>query len=344
VTTAYVTVAYATVFAAAALSAVLLTPLSAWLGQRLGIADQPGGRRAHSGLVSRLGGIGLFVPFILALVVGQAFGIPTADANEPLRLLGLVLGSCWMFLIGLIDDRWDLPAWVLLTSQLIASGIAIATLIFIERVNNPLTDDMIIFGPILIAGLTTFWIAGMINTVNFLDGLDGLAAGVGAILCIVLAIHMHQTNQPSVALLPLALLGSAVGFLLFNFDPARVFMGSAGAFFLGYALGCLGIIAGARVATVLLVMWVPVVDVAWQILSRVSRGQSLGEGDRGHLHFRLLDLGLPQRAIVLSYWVFCALLGVLALGISSRIYKLVALILLTGLLMAAMAYLTRKKP
>lgn len=338
------TLPYAVVFAVAAVAAAVLTPFSAWIGRRLGLVDRPGGRRTHRGEVPRLGGLALFLAFVIALGIGQAFRIPTADPNESRRLLGLILGSLWMFLVGLADDRWDLSPSVQILAQLVAGGIAIATLIFIERVNNPLTDEVLVFPPILVGLLTLFWVAGMINTVNWLDGLDGLAAGVGAILCIVLAVHMHRTGQPSVAILPLALLGATVGFLPYNFHPARVFMGSTGAFFLGYALAALGIIAGARVATVLLVMGVPIVDVAWQILNRLRHRRSPARADRGHLHYRLLDLGLSQRTIVLAYWAFCGLFGLLALSISSRLYKLIALLTLGGLTAGALTLLSRRPP
>lgn len=335
--------AYGIVFLTAAAAAAAVTPLAARLGRRLGIVDRPGGRRTHQGEIPRLGGIGLFVPFLLAVGVGLALRIPTADPKEPLRLSGLILGSLWMFLVGLADDRWDLAPGLQLVAQGIAGGIAIATVIFIERVNNPLTDQVIVFPMPVVVLLTLFWIMGMINTVNWLDGLDGLAAGVGAILCLVLAVHMHRVGQPSVALLPMALLGATVGFLPYNFHPARVFMGSNGAFFLGYALGCLGIIAGARVATVLLVMGVPIVDVAWQIVDRARRRRSPVRGDRGHLHFRLLDRGISQRTIVLAYWAFCGLFGLLALTLSSRLYKLVALLTLSGLVVLVLIWLSRQR-
>jgi UDP-GlcNAc:undecaprenyl-phosphate GlcNAc-1-phosphate transferase len=338
------TLPYVVVFAVAAAAAAALTPFAAWLGRRLGLVDRPGGRRAHRGEVPRIGGLALFLAFMIALGVGQAFHIPTADPNESRRFLGLILGSLWMFLVGLADDRWDLSPLVQFGAQLVAGGIAIATLIFIERVNNPLTDEVLVFPPVLVGLLTLFWVTGMINTVNWLDGLDGLAAGVGAILCIVLAVHMHRTGQPSVAILPLALLGATVGFLPYNFHPARVFMGSTGAFFLGYALAALGIIAGARVATVLLVMGVPIVDVAWQILNRLRHRRSPAQADRGHLHYRLLDLGLSQRTIVLAYWAFCGLFGLLALSISSRLYKLIALLTLGGLTAGALTLLSRRPP
>ena len=333
---------YLVVFAVAALAAAAITPLAACLGRRWGIVARPGGRRTHRGEIPRLGGPGLFFPFMLALAVGLAFRIPTADPKEPLRLLGLVLGSAWMFLVGLADDRWDLSPLVQLLAQVLAAVIAIATLIFIERVNNPLTNQVAVFPPALVVALTMFWVVGMINTVNWLDGLDGLAAGVTAILCVVLAVHMYRTGQFSVVILPLALLGAVVGFLPYNFVPARVFMGG-GALFLGYALGCLGIIAGARVATVLLVMGIPIVDVAWQIVDRLRHGRPPTLGDRGHLHLRLLDLGLSQRLIVLVYWTFCGLFGLLALTIASRLLKLVALLALGGVVIVVMSFLSRRK-
>ncbi len=332
---------YLVVFAVAAVSAAALTPLAAYLGRRWNIVARPGGRRTHRGDISRLGGLALFFPFMLALAVGLAFRIPTADPKEAIRLLGLVLGSVWMFLVGLADDRWDLSPLVQLLAQAVAAAIAIVTLIFIERVNNPLTNEVEVFPPLVVIALTAFWMMGMINTVNWLDGLDGLAAGVAAILCVVLAVHMHKAGQPSVAILPLALLGATVGFLPYNFSPARVFMGG-GALFLGYALGCLGIIAGARVATVLLVLGIPIVDVAWQIVDRAWHGRSPTQADRGHLHLRLLDMGLSQRAIVLAYWAFCALFVLLSLTVASRLVKLVALLVIGGLVVLVMALLSRR--
>jgi UDP-GlcNAc:undecaprenyl-phosphate GlcNAc-1-phosphate transferase len=182
----------------------------------------------------------------------------------------------------------------------------------------------------------------MMNTVNWLDGLDGLAAGVGAILCLVLALHMHRVGQSSVALLPLALLGALLGFLPFNFAPARVFLGSAGTFFLGYALGGLGLIAGGRTATLLMVMALPVVDVAWQIFDRLRRRRSPTQADRGHLHFRLLDLGLSQRTIVLLYWGICTVFGLLGL-IASPLHKLLALVGISVAAIIALAFLSRER-
>jgi UDP-GlcNAc:undecaprenyl-phosphate/decaprenyl-phosphate GlcNAc-1-phosphate transferase len=179
----------------------------------------------------------------------------------------------------------------------------------------------------------------MMNTVNFLDGLDGLAAGVGAIAATLFAIHSFRLQQKEIALYSLALAGACLGFLFLNFHPARVFLGSAGAMTLGYALATLSILAPARVATALLVMVIPIADTAFQIYDRWRHGRSPMQGDRGHLHFRLLDLGISQRQIVIGYWACCAMFGLVALFIP-RVYKLPALALLGLIVVGILRWLT----
>ena len=328
--------------------AVLLTPLAGRMGRHLGIVDRPGGRRGHKGEVPRLGGVALFMAFALAIGVAAWRGVLTTGYhdNDFTRLSGLLIGGLGSFLFGVIDDRFDLSPALQLACQFVLSLIAIVTLLWLERFTLPFLGYVELeaypWGPWVYVPLTVLWMMGMMNTVNWLDGLGGLAAGVGAILCLVLAIHMHHVGQPSVALLPLALLGALLGFLPYNIAPSRVFLGSAGAFFLGYALGSLGLIAGGRVATVLMVMGLPIVDVAWQIFDRVRHRRSPAQADRGHLHFRLLDLGLSERAIVLLYWGFCALFGLLALTVSSRLYKLLALVGIGVVVVIALAWLSRR--
>jgi UDP-GlcNAc:undecaprenyl-phosphate GlcNAc-1-phosphate transferase len=327
--------------------ALVLTPVAGRLGRWLGIVDRPGGRRTHQGEVPRLGGIALFGAFVITIGIAAWRGGLTVgySADDFTRLRGLLVGGLGAFLFGLVDDRFNLSPGPQFVFQFVLSLIAVATLLWLERFTLPFLGyvelETYVWGAWVYVPLTAVWIMGMMNTVNWLDGLGGLASGVGAILCLVLAIHMHRVGQPSVALLPLALLGTLLGFLPYNVAPSRVFLGSAGAFFLGYALGCLGLIAGGRVATVLLVMGVPIVDVVWQIFDRLRHRRSPTQADRGHLHFRLLDLGMSERAIVLLYWGFCALFGVLALAVSSRVYKLMALAGMGAIVMGVLAFLSR---
>jgi len=322
-----------------------LVPWAQRLGERYEMLAVPGPRRIHRRITPRSGGIALYLAFIIALLTSLALPSsllpPRQDPKELTRLTGLLLGSTFMFLVGLYDDRRELGPFPQLAAQGLAALIAIRYLIFIEVVNDPLTDRQVWFPWPFTVAFTIFWIAGAINTVNWLDGLDGLAAGVTAILSAILAIHMYREGQHSVVLLPLALLGATLGFLPHNFHPARIFMGSCGSFFLGFTVGTLSIIAGAKMATVLLVLGIPILDAAWQIFHRLREGRSSMEADLGHLHFRLLALGLSQRQIVGLYYVLCAFFGVLALLLPSRLYKLLALIILGGVTGVVLALVSR---
>jgi UDP-GlcNAc:undecaprenyl-phosphate GlcNAc-1-phosphate transferase len=332
---------FGAVFGIALVLALAGTPLAGALGRRWGLVDRPGPRRWHRGMIPRTGGIALFVAFIIAALLAQWLPVPRQDPKELTRFMGVVLGSTFLFLFGLVDDRLELRSGPQYAAQVIAALIAIAFLLFIERVMNPFTNEVTVFPFALVVALTMVWIVGMINTVNFLDGLDGLADGVAAIVSAVLAIHMLREGQHSVALLPLALLGATLGFLPFNFSPARVFMGSSGSWLLGYLLATLSIAAGAKLATVLLVLSIPIVDVAWLIISRMRAGQSIGQADRRHLHYRLLDLGLSQRQVVLLYYGYCIALGAAALLLQSRMLKLVVLIAIGVAMLVFLGWLAR---
>ncbi len=319
------------IFLTSFLLTLFLTPLAARLGLRLNMADVPGGRRQHATRIARTGGIAIFIGFVVGILLTQRLELPRTDPNEFTRVSGLLVGMLIVFLFGLLDDKFEFRPGLQFVVQFAASLVAIGSLIIIERFNNPLTNrQVIIVEPWQYVLLSLFWLMGMMNTVNWLDGLDGLAAGIAAIFSGILFLAMLQdtaTHDPQLSLapLPLALLGATLGFLPYNFHPARVFMGSSGSLILGFALGCLGIIGGAKMAAVLLVLAVPIIDVAWLIVSRIRRGKSPLQGGRDHLHFRLLDLGLSQRQIVVGYYLISILFGALALLIEARIYKLLAL-------------------
>jgi UDP-GlcNAc:undecaprenyl-phosphate GlcNAc-1-phosphate transferase len=353
--------AFGLTFAVGFVLALALTPLTRWLGERWGLVAVPGGRRQHPGAVSRIGGVALYLAFVSAVLVSQVLvvdpwdtpqAIPEGlrilrfDPKEIFRLVGLLGGGTFIFLAGLYDDWRELAPLPQYLFQLFAAAIAVVFLILIEYVNNPFTGQQTPDFPYWVTvTISLFWLGLMMNTVNWLDGLDGLATGVAAIACVVLFVNgAFRLNPPqhSVALLPVALLGATLGFLPFNFAPARVFLGSSGAYFLGFTLGVLSIIGGAKMAAILLVMGLPLLDLAWQVVARLARGKNPTEGDRGHLHFRLLDIGLSQRQIVLSYYLFCAAFGGLALAIPSRLYKLVALLAMASLSLIGFIWLARR--
>ncbi len=303
----------------------LLSPLAIRLGKRWGAVDRPGGRRTHEGEIVRIGGLAIYPAFIAAALLPVALGVPRDDPLELTRLVGVLVGMGIVWVVGLLDDRYKLPPWAQLSGLVMAALTAVFFRVFVEVFNNPLTDQQIWVDWYLMVPITVGWLIVMTDTVNMVDGLDGLATGVTAIAAGVLFIHMLRLGQYSVSLLPLALIGCCLGFLLFNFYPARIFLGG-GAYVLGFALGALAIVAGAKFASVLLVLWLPIVDIVWQIYSRWRRGQPIALGDRGHLHLRLQDLGWPASRIVLLYYGITALLGAVALLSPLRILKLGILI------------------
>lgn len=322
---------------------LLLTWIAIRAGIRLGIADKPGGRRTHTRITSRLGVLPLFGAFTLTALLSRLFGVPSLDPQEPARFIAFIAGGCIVFALALLDDKFNLPPRRQFVLQIIAAFVAIAGQVYIERFTNPFTRELVILpevlGPIIgnlvVVALTLFWFLGMMNTVNFLDGVDGLASSVALIAAGVVAIHMLREGQYSVALLPIALIGTLLGFLAFNFPPAKIFLGG-GALYLGYALACAGIIGGAKIALLLLVMGLPIVDVLWQMIDRVRHGRSPTSSDRGHLHFRLADSGWPAIRIVALYATACVLFGGAALLPISPLAKLITLAGLFALVIIGM--------
>lgn len=339
-----------------------LTPVAGWVGRKVGLVDRPGGRRKHQGIIPRTGGLalfgGFFVTVLLIAVLPELLPAPLAswfpprnDANEIIRMSALLIGSVYCVVFGLLDDHFGFRAGPQYLIQFGAALIGILGLVFIKDVNNPFGGGLL-FGPDgfpwwLVWIVTVFWYMGMMNTINFLDGASGLVAGVTAILSAVLAIHMIFKAEPpqlSVALLPLALMGTALGFLPFNFSPARIFMGSSGSYFIGFAVAALGIIGGARLATVMMVVGLPALEVAWLMVTRWRRGVSPGQGGRDHLHFRLLDMGIGERRLVVGYWLFCAAFGALTLLVDSHFYKVLALTVLTLIALGVFVWASQLQP
>jgi UDP-GlcNAc:undecaprenyl-phosphate GlcNAc-1-phosphate transferase len=336
-------IAFIIVFTLAFSLSLALVPLAIRLGLRWNMVAIPGGRRKHSGKISKFGGLAIFGGFMVAALVAQTLPIPRFDPNEIIRFTGLILGACLIFAVGILDDLVELNAVQLGIAQILTAAIAIAFQIFIETINNPFSGQQTDPFPYLVTvTLSMFWLGVMINTVNFMDGLDGLAAGVGVITGLMLFVHSaFILQQVSVSLLPLALAGASLGFLVFNFYPAKVFMGG-GAYLLGYLIGTLSIIGGAKMATILLVMGLPLMDFAWQVFNRMRQGRNPMHGDRGHLHFRLQDMGIEQRKIVLTYYVFCAFFGVLTLVTTSQMFKFVAFGVMVLLILLGFALISTR--
>ena len=335
-------------FVAATVLSLVLVPYAIRLARPLGLVDRPGAaRRIHTHPVPRSGGLAVAIAF-LAVALGAVLVGNTMDGTLglPAPILGsnlfiLVAGGVIATLIGVADDRWDLRArWQLLGQVGLAAG-AVALGLSITVINNPLGPGVIRFSEPVAVLLTGLWIVGMINSVNFIDGLDGLSSGIGVIAAVTLGLISLTTTieQPFVGLLCFALAGALVGFLRWNFHPARVFLGTGGVMFLGYALAVLSVYGTAKIAVALLVLGVPIIDTFWIIVRRLASGSSPFTPDRGHIHHRLLDLGLTQRQAVLSIYGLCAVLGVLALVLSGtgQLYAFLGVLVSFGLVILALA-------
>ncbi len=305
---------------------LLITPLIRQLSLRNKIVDQPGGRRINKTPVPRMGGVALVASFwlvilgvvlvrpdLLSFTEARIFGI---DKN----LVGVFIGGLILATTGILDDIYGLNPLQKFVAQILAAAMVPLFGIHIQWLAHPLggadiqlpmwLDNLIIIG----------WIFSVINVVNWLDGMDGLAAGIGGIAALILFFLSMAAfvNQPATALLAIVLFSCCLGFLRYNFNPAKIFMGDSGSMFIGYLLAILAVISGGKLATAGLVLGIPIIDAAWVILRRLASGQRPWSADRKHLHHRLLDAGLSQRQTVLLYWIFSGLFGIVALG--SRTY------------------------
>jgi len=330
------------VFIAAAILALVLTPLVRRIVIRYEIVDRPDARRVNVIAVPRAGGVATSAAFLLVaslfLVINdRADFVESSGALDAAHVTALLLGGAIAAALGAIDDLFDLRARWQLLGQVALAGGAVALGIGIGFVANPFGPGIIqLSGPIA-AGFTIFWIVGMMNSINWIDGLDGLSSGVALIAAVTLGLISltTQVGQPLVAVLCFALAGALLGFLRWNFHPAAIFAGTSGVQFVGYTLAVLAILGTAKVAVALLVLGVPIIDTFWIIVRRVSQGGSPFRPDRTHIHHRLLDLGLSHRETVLVIYGICLVLAVLALLLSgvTQLYAFLGVFVAFGLVL-----------
>ena len=260
----------------------------------------------------------------LAVAVGgillnqQTGAVPVPRAMESTELVGLLLGGVVATLLGILDDTFQLRARWQLLGQLLLAALAIGSGSLVSFINNPVGPRRIDFSEPFAIGFTVLWLVGMINSINFIDGLDGLSSGIALIAAATLGLISltFDIAQPFIGILCFGLAGALLGFLRWNFHPASIFIGTSGVMFVGYTLAVLSILGTAKVAVALLVLGVPIIDTFWIIVRRVMTGHSPFTPDRGHIHHRLLDLGLSHSQTVLVIYGLCLALAVLSLALS----------------------------
>ena len=328
----------------AAVVAFITTPVVRTLAFRVGAVDVPrDNRRMHNHPIPRMGGLAIFFGFILSALIFVPLDVP---------LRGMLLGAVIIVILGIFDDIYALPALPKLLVQIAAASVAVVMGNRIEILSNPNIFSSSPYWELgwLSIPISVFWIVGITNAVNLIDGLDGLACGVSTISSMTMLVIALTVAEPDVALLMAALAGGCIGFLPYNLNPAKIFMGDTGSTFLGFILATVSIEGLFKSSAIIsfavpfLMLGLPIFDTCFAILRRVSHGQSPMAPDRGHIHHRLIDMGFNQKQAVAVLYVISAILGLSAVVLTTTnvvraMVVLLALCVAGG--MAAKLYLDR---
>jgi UDP-GlcNAc:undecaprenyl-phosphate GlcNAc-1-phosphate transferase len=338
------------IFAAAALVAALTAGMGTLamraIARKYNIADHPSERRINTKPVPRAGGLAVAGAFALIgtlLVIFSAqLGLSAGSGSAELTSDGaaaLLLGTVIAGVIGLIDDRYDLRARWQIIGQFLIALIPIAFGLRIAFISNPLGAGDLLFPDAIALGVTIFWTLGMQNSMNFIDGLDGLSGGISLFAAVTLGVIALPTS-PLLAALSFTLAGALAGFLRFNFYPASIYMGTSGILAVAYALAVLALLGTAKVAAALLILGVPIIDALFVIVGRIAAGRSPYTPDESHIHRRLLSYGFSHRGSVLVLYALTAALSILALLLtgSATLYAFMGLLVVLG---GVVAYLSR---
>jgi len=333
------------IFLISVVLAAALSPVVIYLANKLKIVDVPDAKRKfHIGTTPLIGGLAIFLATIISFFINQNLFDWQLTTTEWRLIIALFVASAVLLLAGIADDKYVLKPW----QQIIFTSLAIIIMLMaglkIEFITNPLGGILYFPAGWLSIILVVMWLLGMTYTTKLLDGVDGLATGISLIgglylFFVSLAWDRPQSITPQLIIL---FVGACLGFLLWNFSPAKIFLGESGSTILGFWLGVLAIISGAKIATALVVMAVPVVDVVLVIIQRLLKKQSpFSHGDRKHLHFRLLDAGLSPKQVVVILYLIAIIAGSLAL-ILGTVGKLILFLVLAVATVAMVIYLIKR--
>ena len=297
-------------FVVALVVAAAVTPFAIWAAPRLGIMDVPKDeRRVHKKPMPRFGGIAIYLGIMVSLLI---FAVKDED------FIAVMIGCTMIYILGLIDDVKDLKPVVKLAGQLICAATVYAMGIRIEFITNYFGPGNTDFGEVTCFVITMLWLAAITNAVNLIDGLDGLAAGISAIsaLCIGYVSYIHGQYVPTLAMMAIA--GASLGFLPYNFHPAKIFMGDSGSQLLGFSIAAVSVLGTVKSATIVvviipaLVLGLPIFDTVMAIIRRVAKRQSIGTADREHLNHRIMKAGFGQRRAVMILYCISGIMGIVA--------------------------------
>lgn len=300
--------------AAAAIS-FCATPIVKRMAYIVGAIDVPkDNRRMHKEPIPRLGGLAIAIAFLLTVLV---------FAHLDTQIRGILLGAILILVLGVLDDCMSLKALFKFFIQILAAYIVVRSGCNIRYLSNPFSAAGYMDLGIWSVPLTVIWIVAITNAVNFIDGLDGLACGVSAISAATLLVISMLVSENNVAIILAALLGGCLGFLPYNFNPAKIFMGDTGSTFLGFILACLSIQGMFKLYAIIsfavpfLILGIPIFDICFAIIRRLAKHQNPMKADRGHIHHRLIDMGFSQKQAVAITYMLTAMLGLAAVVLTS---------------------------
>ena len=293
----------------ALLISLILVPFVAKLAIKIGAVDKPNERKVHTKIMPRMGGLAIYLSFFAVLFLSH---------EMTMQHIGLLTGGTVLVLVGIIDDKTDMPAKIKLLGQIFAACIVVVSGVRVEFMTNFILGGVF---PLYIFSVpfTVLWIVAITNAVNLIDGLDGLAAGTSIIAAATMAISGYATGQTEMASMALILIGASLGFLKYNFHPAKIFMGDTGSMFLGYNLSVLAIMGFTKSFTVLslvtpiLVLAIPILDTLFAIIRRKMNNKPIFKPDKNHLHHCLLNYGFSHRNTVLIIYAVSAVLALCGL-------------------------------
>jgi UDP-GlcNAc:undecaprenyl-phosphate GlcNAc-1-phosphate transferase len=313
-------------FVASFVTVLIATPLVMKLAIKIGATDKPNQRKVHQKIMPRLGGLAIFI--------GVLVGFFVSDLHDQ-RILTISVGAVLIIIIGVLDDLYELSAKVKFAGQILVACLIVSTGLKIDFVTIPFVVERMELG-IFSYPLTVFWIVGITNAINLIDGLDGLAAGVSSIGIASLGLLAALSGKGLIFTIALIVLGSTLAFLFYNFYPAKIFMGDTGALFLGYCISIMSLLGLYKSVTLfsiiipIIILGVPVFDTTFAIIRRIMNRQPIGTPDKSHLHHRIMELGLSHRSTVLIIYCFGILFSIAAILLGS-VTLWVALIVLVML-------------
>lgn len=291
------------------IASIIFTPVVKKFAIAIGATDKPNARKVHQKIMPRLGGLAIYISFIIGFLILR-------PSDPDFSVLPIIIGSLIIIITGVLDDRFELSAKVKLIGQLLAAGVVVLGGIQLQFINIPFIDQELNFGYFSIP-LTILWIVGITNAINLIDGLDGLAAGVSSIALITISVMAILMGNVFVTSMGLILLGSTLGFLVYNFHPAKIFMGDTGALFLGFMISVLSLLGFKNITIFslivpIIILGVPISDTFFAIIRRFVHKQPLSAPDKSHLHHCLLNLGYSHRQTVLIIYGIAAMFGLAA--------------------------------